>query len=202
MALISIRARQRLGAIAISGLFASFVWLLQLTVMSILSLKTVLCSLPLTVTIVWGTVFGSNFLPMTPNELRQNTFTQVFIRQILSGSMSGALFGAFIGALYASVLPVFPICFPIAGWIAGYFCLRHFNSGALISIPVVLLTSIFAEFIMALQLFSLNRPDILQHLAQFAVPEAILNSLIAPLVYLPMRSWYELAVFHGTAVEQ
>jgi rod shape-determining protein MreD len=202
MPVISIRTRQRIWEIAMSGLFAGFVWLLQLTVMSMLSLKTVLCSLPLTVTIVWGTVFGSTLVPMTPNELRHSTFAEVLIRQVLSGSLSGAIFGALMGALYASVLPTYPICYPLAGWIAGYFCLRNFNSGALLAIPIVLLLTIYAEFIMALQLYIIHRPQVLQHLAQFAVPEAILDCLIAPLVYLPMRSWYELANFQRTTAEQ
>ena len=31
-----------------------------------------------------------------------------------------------------------------------------------------------------------------QHLSSFILPEALLNSIIAPFIYFPMRSWYDL----------
>jgi rod shape-determining protein MreD len=193
MALMSVRTRRRIGGIGITGLILCFAWMIQLTVLSALSLKDVLASLPLTFTIIWGSVFGSPLLAPRPNELRTSTLQQVIARQALSGSLSGALVGAFFGALYASVLPAYPICYPLIGWIAGYFCLQNFNQATFLCIPLVFLSSVFAESVMAVQLAIMGRPDVLQHLSQVAFPEAVLNSLMAPFVFFPMRAWYHFS---------
>jgi hypothetical protein len=37
----------------------------------------------------------------------------------------------------------------------------------------------------------IGRPEVLPRLAEIAFPEAILNSLIAPFIYFPMRAWFE-----------
>ncbi|MGH9553003.1 MAG: rod shape-determining protein MreD, partial [Terriglobales bacterium] len=176
--------------IGLAALILCFAWLVQLTVLSLLPVRAVLCSLPMMVTIVWGLVFGSPLQLPKGAELRLATIGQVVAMQALSGSLSGALVGAFFGSLYASILPIYPICFPLIGWIAGYFCLRNFNQGGLLCVPLVLMLSVLAETINAGQLAIIGRPDVFPHLVQFAVPEAIVNALIAPFVFYPMRVWY------------
>jgi len=185
------RARRRFWQIGLAAVILCFAWLTQLTVLSLLPLRAVLCSLPLMVTIVWGAVFGSPLQMPRPEELRRVPLGQIITMQILSGSLSGALVGAFFGALYASILPTYPVCFPLIGWVSGYFCLRNFNQGVLLCLPLVLLLSVFAEAIMACQLALAGRPDVWPHLVQIAVPEAIVNALLAPFVFIPMRAWYE-----------
>src|ERR1700677_1369994 len=127
ISIISVRARKRFFQIGLAGLVICFVWLLQLTVLSLLPLRAVLCSLPLMVTIVWGAVYGSPLQMPRADELRRVGLGQIVAMQAMSGSLSGALVGAFFAALYASILPVYPVCYPIVGWAAGYFCLRGFN---------------------------------------------------------------------------
>jgi rod shape-determining protein MreD len=177
--------------IGLAGLVLCFAWLLQLIVLSLIPVGTVLCSVPLMMTIVWGSVFGSPIHMPRAEELRHVSLGQVVAIQILSGSLSGALVGAFFGALYAALLPVFPFCYPLIGWIAGYFPLRSINQGILLIVPLVLLLTVLAESLMAGQLYILHRPDVFSHLAQVAIPEAIANALIAPFVFYPMRTWYE-----------
>jgi hypothetical protein len=127
---------------------------------------------------------------------------------------------------------VYPVCYPIAGWVAGYFCLRNFQQGALVCIPLVLLLTVFSETAMAIQLWlptlwydphkpaavqnltqiavpaaaqtamalqvwlpklwgETPRPDVFHHLVQIAVPEGIVNAILSPFVFYPMRAWYE-----------
>lgn len=191
MAIISIRSRTRIGVIGLSIVIVVIAWLMQLTVLSKLSLNDVLCSLPLTVTIIWGSVFGSSLRKPSADELRISPLSQVMLWQALGGSPSGALIGAFFAALYSTLLPVYPVCYPVIGWLAGYFTLRNFNQATLLCIPLVLLATVFAETLLALQLHWQGRPDVLPRLADIAFSEAILNALIAPFVYFPMRGWYE-----------
>lgn len=191
MAIVSMRARRRFWQIGLAGVILCFAWLTQLTVLSLLPLRAVLCSLPLMLTIVWGAVFGSPLQMPRAEELRRVPLGQIVTMQLLSGSLSGALVGAFFGALYSSIIPIYPLSFPIIGWVAGYFCLRNFNQGVLLCVPLVLLLSVFAESIMALQLHLINRPDVVSHLVQIAVPESIVNAILAPFVFIPMRGWYE-----------
>jgi rod shape-determining protein MreD len=198
MALMSVRTQKRIGEIGVTALIVCFAWLIQLTVFTTLTFREVLASLPLTFTIIWGSVFGSPLLAPRPNELRVSTLGQVIARQALSGSLSGALVGAFFGALFASVLPAYPIAYPLIGWIAGYFTLQNFNQATFLCIPLVFLATVFAESIMALQLALMGRPDVLQHLSVVAFPEAVLNSLMAPFIFFPMREWYKFSRLHDS----
>lgn len=197
MAVISMGARRRFWQIGLAVLLICLVWLLQLLFLSLLPLRAVLCSLPMMVTIVWGCVYGSPLQMPRAEELRHVGVSQVAAMQALSGSLSGALVGAFFAALYASIEPVYPVCFPLVGWAAGYFCLRGFNQGALLCIPLVLLLTVFGESIMAVQLAIVGRPDVFDHLVQIAVPEAIVNAIISPFVFYPMLAWYEFSKLPG-----
>lgn len=191
MAVMSMRARRRFlngTAIAFVG---SLSWLLQLTVLNNFSFQGAICNLPLTLTIVLGSVCGTRLPEISLDELRQGSTAEIFLRQLLSGSVTGLLFGAFIGALYASVLPVYPLSYPLIGWIAGYFSLRNLNQETLICIPLVLLATVGAELIIAVQLSVLGRPEVFSHLAQIALPESLLNAIIAPCVYFPLRRYYD-----------
>ncbi|MBS2000400.1 MAG: rod shape-determining protein MreD [Candidatus Obscuribacterales bacterium] len=193
MALMSVRTQKRIGEIGITALVVCFAWLIQLTVFTQMTFNNVLASLPLTFTILWGSVFGSPLQAPRPNELRISTLGQVIARQALSGSLSGALVGAFFGALFASVIPAYPIAYPLIGWIAGYFTLQNFNQATFLCIPLVFFASIFAETVTALQLAMMGRPDVLQQLSSIAFPEAILNALMAPFIFFPMREWYKFS---------
>lgn len=191
MHLMSIRARKRLGEIGFAGLIVVFAWLLQITVLTKLSLDSVLCSLPLAITITWGSVFGSPLRKPSPEELRLQPVDQAIMMQIAAGSVSGLIIGAIFASFYATVSPVYPFSYPLAGWLSGYFSLKSFNKATLLCIPLVLGGTVFAESISALQLHLVGRPEVLSRLAEIAFPEAILNSLIAPFIYFPMRTWYE-----------
>lgn len=198
MAILSMRTRKKVGDISLAFLIGSLAWLFQLTVLNHFLFMGATCNLPLTLTILWGAVFGSPVKPIGPDELRVSSAASIFLHQLASGSMSGALIGAFCGALYASVLPIYPLCLPLVGWISGYFCLRNLQQDALICIPLVLLATVFAESMMATQLFLLGRAEVFARLAVIALPEAILNALIAPFIYLPMRRWYDFFSLNET----
>ncbi|MBS1952937.1 MAG: rod shape-determining protein MreD [Cyanobacteria bacterium SZAS-4] len=198
MALMSVRTQKRIGEIGITALVVCFAWLIQLTVFTQLTFGEVLASLPLTFTIIWGSVFGSPLLAPRPNELRISTLGQVIARQALSGSLSGALVGAFFGALFASVIPAYPIAYPLIGWIAGYFTLQNFNQATFLVIPLVFLSTIFAEAVTALQLALMGRPDVLPQLSNVAFPEAVLNALMAPFIFFPMREWWKFSKEHDS----
>ncbi len=202
MSFVSARARRRLGEISVGALIIGLAWLIQLAVLSKLSISSVLCSLPLAITIVWGQTFGSPLDAPTPDELRTSSFQTVVLRQLLSGSTSGLLIGAAFGSLYSTVLPVYPIAYPIIGWTAGYFSLRRFNQAAIFCLPIVLLLSFLAEAITAVHLLILGRPDVLDNLARIALPEAVVNSLIAPFIFFPMRGWYQFQKFRDMAAER
>lgn len=198
MALMSVRTQKRIGEIGATALLVCFAWLIQLTVLTQLTFGDVLASLPLTFTILWGSVFGSPLKAPLPKELRMSTLGQVIARQALSGSLSGALVGAFFGALFASVIPAYPIAYPLIGWIAGYFTLQNFNQATFLVIPLVFLSTIFAEAVMAAQLALMGRPDVLQHLSRVVFSEAVLNSLMAPFIFFPMRNWWKFSKEHET----
>lgn len=196
MAVISIRTRRRAVEIALAIATIFCAWLLQISVLSAIPFKSVLCNLPLIMTIVWGAVFGSALPPPTEEEVRHLSFRDVLIQQSLSGSVYGAMVGALFAALYSSVLPLFPIAYPVLGWMAGYFCLNKFTQGFLLSIPVVFLGTIVGETIMATQLACLHRPDVFHHLVEICFPEAAINALLAPLAYLPLAGWFEFSKSH------
>src|SRR5262250_2454884 len=103
MALLSMRARKRSQDIALTALVGGLTWILQLTVLTNLTFQEAVCNLPLTLTILWGFVFGSPMPPIAADELRTKSAGEIFLHQLLSGSVSGALVGGFLGALYASV---------------------------------------------------------------------------------------------------
>lgn len=193
MAILSVRSRRRLWEISLTGVIVIFAWLVQLTVLSVLTFSDVLASLPLTFTIVWGSIFGSPMKSLTPEDLRTKTFGQIVTHQALSGSLSGLLVGAFFAALYSSVLPVYPISYPLVGWMVGYFSLKNFSQATILCLPVVLISTVVAESVMALQLAAIGRPDTLSHLASVVFPEALLNALMSPFIFFPMRGWYEFA---------
>lgn len=176
------------------------VWVLQLAVVSQLLLNGVQCSLPLTLTIVWGIVFGSPLQAPSRDEIRLSNLRTVVLRQVLSGSISGALVGACLGALFSSVLPVYPISYPIIGWMAGYFCLRNFNQALILCIPLVLIFTFLSEAMMALQLLIVGRPGVIDNFLRIVMTEAVQNALIAPFIFLPMRGWAEFARYREAQV--
>jgi rod shape-determining protein MreD len=196
MAILSMRTRKRAWDLGLAGLTAWLAWLLQTNVLNNLSFQGTICSLPLTLTILWGFVFGSRMPSIKSDELKLSSAGEVFFRQLLGGSIGGALMGAFIGAMYSSMSPIYPYALPAIGWIAGYFSLPKLNQETLICIPIVLLGTVMAEMMIALQLQLFGFSGAFQHLARIALPEALMNALIAPFVYFPMRSWYDFAQTH------
>lgn len=192
MSFFSIRMRRRIGAISMTMLIIGMAWVLQLAVVSRLFVTGVGCSLPLTIIIVWGITFGSPIGKPSIDELRLTTIKTAMLRQALTGSISGALLGAAFAALYSSVT-VYPIAYPLVGWIAGYFCLRNFNKAIVLVIPLVLILTFLAEAITAVELYALGRPLVFDNFVEIALTEAVLNALIAPFVFLPMRGWYEFS---------
>jgi rod shape-determining protein MreD len=208
---ISFSDKRKLTEIGLSIAVIYGAWILQLTVLSAIALKDVICSLPLTMTIVWGAVFGSRLPALTPSEMRESSLSDVILRQSVAGSISGALIGAAFAALYASVIPTYPLYLPIIGWISGYFCLKNFSNASFLIIPLVFLATILAETMMAGQLALLGLlwpdswhylvADVLKNLVQIAVPEASINAIIAPLVFFPLRGWYEFAKAHLAVAE-
>lgn len=177
--------------ISLTGLLCLSVLVLQVCLLNRFSYHHVICNLPLTVVIIWGAVFGSPLGSITADELRVSSLGQIFFRQLASGSISGAIVGALVAAILNSALPLYPIAYPITGWVAGYFCLRSFGAQTILIVPLVLILTAFAEMIMAGQLFLSGRPDVLEHLLQIVVPESLLNALVAPFIYLPLKSWSE-----------
>lgn len=189
------RLQRRLGAVGVCILIIATVWIVQLAVLSRLSLNHVQCNLALTFTIVWGLTFGSPLPAPSFTEIRLSSLNDVLARQVLSGSPTGALVGAAFAALYASVVPVYPVSLPLVGWTAGYFCLRNFNQALIVCIPLVLLLTFMAELIMAAQLGILGRPGVLENFVRIALTEAALNAIIAPCVFFPMRGWSEFVKY-------
>ncbi len=195
-----VKTRLRIGAIGTAVLIVATAWVLQLAVVSQLLLNGVQCSLPLTLTIVWGVTFGSPLSAPTKDEIRLSNLRTIFLRQLLSGSVSGAMIGACFAALFSSVLPVYPIAYPLVGWVAGYFCLRNFNKALIICIPLVLIFTFLSEAVMALQLLLMGRPGVLDNFLRVVMVEAVLNALIAPFIFLPMRGWAEFARYRAQQV--
>jgi rod shape-determining protein MreD len=193
MAILSTSGKRKLTEIGLSVGLIYFAWILQLTILSAITLKDVICNLPLTITIVWGAVFGSRLPSLTPDEMRKASLSDVVLRQAVAGSLSGALIGATFGALYASVIPTYPLYLPVIGWITGYFCLKNYSQPFLLVIPIVFMATILAETMMAGQLMILGRPDVMKNLVQIAMPEAAINAIIAPLVFFPLRGWYDFS---------
>lgn len=193
MAILSTRTRTRFGEIGVTFVIILAVWLLQLVVMPKFRGAQIFCNLPLTLTIVWGLTFGSPMRKPTDDELRVSSFSTILARQLLSGSPSGAIVGAAFAALSTSVDPLYPISYPVIGWTAGYFSLRNFNQAAFLCIPLVVILTFMGEMIMAAQIFLSGRTDILSQFLVISFPESMINALIAPVLFFPMRGWYEYA---------
>jgi len=189
--MFSIRVRTRLCDIGLGTVVVIFAWLLQTNVLTRLSLNGLLCSLPLTFTIVWASVFGSRLPLLNSDDLRTLSMTEIISYQALSGSLSGALVGATFAALFASVLPVYPVAYPLIGWVAGYFSLKRVNQAVFLTIPLVFCASVLAESFTALQLAVSGRPEIMSRFIYAVLPEAAMNALIAPSIFLPIRRWYD-----------
>ncbi len=193
MSVVSMRSKKRMLEIFLSGFICASSFLMQMLVLNNFSIHGSICNLPLTLCIVWGLVFGSRLSPLTALELRKKSMGEVFSRQLASGSHSGFLIGWLLSLIYfMTTVPVYPVAYPIIGWAAGYFCLRSLSQGNLLSIPLTFILTIIAEGLMSWELFALGRGSVFEHLSSFILPEALLNSIIAPFIYFPMRRWYDL----------
>lgn len=208
MAIVSMRSKKRLVEVSVSALMCLSALFLQMLVLNYLGIHGSICNLPLTLTIVWGLVFGSSLAPLTAVELRRRSLKDVFMRQLLSGSHSGFLIGWFYAWMYYSIFArVFPLSFPLIGWASGYFCLRGIGQGNLLCIPLTFVLTIVGEAIISWQLSApsvvnkiliganlevYNVSLVYEHLKLFILPEALLNSVIAPFIYFPLRSWADL----------
>lgn len=191
MAILSMKTRKKAIDVSIVTLACAAAWILQLTVLNQLFFQGAICNLPLTVTILWGYVVGTSLPQLRADEVRIYPVSAIFLHQILSGSVTGALVGALFAALYSSVSPVYPVSFPLIGFITGYFSMKNLNQETLFCIPLTLLATVMAEGIMSLQLGAMGRPYVFDHLSHMILPEALLNALIAPFIYFPLRHWYE-----------
>jgi rod shape-determining protein MreD len=201
MAILSMRARTRVLEVTAAATLCWSALSLQLAVLNYFPVHGIYCNLPLTLVILWGAVFGSSVPAITPDELRTTKTSEVFLRQVASGSISGALVGAFMAALYHCMLPVYPVSYPLVGWLAGYFCLRNINKETLLCVPLVLLLTALAELLMSWQLLATGRPGVTADLIRTVPPESILNAIIAPFVYFPLRHWYERTHAAATPVQ-
>lgn len=215
MAIVSMRTHRRFLEISVSGLICIAAYFMQMFVLNYLDIHGVTCNLPLTLVIVWGLVFGTRLPPLSPVELKRRSLSQVFARQLASGSHSGFLVGLLFSCLFAFIMPVYPASLPIIGWAAGYFCLRGLGQGNLLVIPLTFILTLFAEGIMAWEVALFTGPITLthplsllsrewiewsklvfDHLGTIVLPEGLLNSIIAPFIYFPMRRWYDMVEGH------
>jgi hypothetical protein len=208
MSIVSMRSRKRFLEISISALICFAAFFMQMLVLNYLGIHGITSNLPLTLVIVWGLVFGSSLPGMTAIELSRRSLAEVFFGQLASGSHSGFLIGWFFSWLFYFIMPVYPINFPIIGWASGYFCLRGLGKGNLLSIPMTFILTLFAEAIMSWELVLFGGPVdfthptmmlspdwikvVFDHLSTIILPEALLNSIIAPFIYFPMRRWYDM----------
>jgi rod shape-determining protein MreD len=193
MAILSMRTRNKLWGYALTAFISLLAIIVQTSLLSNLPVQGVYVNLPLTMVIIWGAVFGSPLPPITPDELRLSTMSEVFTRQAFSGSLMGLLVGMLFASLFAPHLPLFPAYLPLIGWISGYFCLRNLNKQNLLCMPLVFVMTLLGETIMAWQLALTGHQFVFEHLYSFAFREAVLNTAIAPFIYFPMRRWYEFA---------
>jgi len=202
MGFLSIQFRTRIWQISLAAALVLIIWLIQTDVITRFSLKGLLCNLPLTFTILWGAIFGSRHQGLIAEEIRSFSVGEIATQQALSGSTSGACIGALFAALYGSALPIYPVAYPLIGWISGYFSVKKMHQPVFLSIPLVLFASVFAEFMTGCQLALLNRPDTFARFVQIAMPESILNALIAPIIFIPMRTWYEFWTSREVSVSE
>jgi rod shape-determining protein MreD len=191
MQTIPLHVRKKLeGFIIIVGMML-IAWLLQITIVTYFPFRGVIANLPLVVVAVTGFVLGSPVPAVTHEELRSHSVLIIFFRQFMRGSVAGLLTGAFAAALFGSMLTVYPLSLPIVGWISGYFCIRGLRQETLICIPMVLLATVLNEAINAWQFGAAGFPAPYPLLSHIVMPEAVLNALIAPFVYFPLRRWYD-----------
>ena len=198
--MFSIRARNRIWELGLAAVIIYILWLLQLNILTRLALKGLFCNLPLTFTLVWASIFGSQLHRLNADQIRVRSVGQVILYQAMSGSVSGALMGAAFAALYGSVTPVPLVSYPLMGWIAGYFPLKNINHGAFYSIALVFFGTILGEFFAASQLMILNRAEVFGRFTELALPEAVLNALIAPFIFVPIKAWYDFCLEREVAV--
>ncbi len=193
MAIVSMRSKKRLLEVTGSVFICLSAFFIQMLALNYFGIHGSICNLPLTLTIVWGLVFGSSLSNLTASELRRRTMGEVFSRQLASGSTSAFLIGwGFSWLYFFAIGPVYPLAYPLIGWASGYFCLRAIGQGNLLAIPMTFLLTLFAEAITSWELFAFGRPGVFDHLNAFILPEALLNAVVAPFIYFPMRSWYDL----------
>lgn len=217
MSLMSMRTRKRVLEVAGAGLLCVSAFLLQTLVLNRFYFNGVICSLPLTIVIVWGLVYGSPLPKITNLELRKNSAGQIFQRQLMAGSPGGLLMGLFLASLYSEILPpnpipvsimdigtielpTYPLAFPLVGWISGYVCLRAISQGNLLCIPLTFVLTLAAECFMSWELILLRRSGVFEHLSQVVFPEAMINAIIAPFIYFPLRQLYEISEGQRTSL--
>lgn len=200
MAILSIKSRKRFGDLVLVTLLCSGSLLLQMCILNHFAVHGVICNLPITVTIVFGLVYGSPLPHITPGELRIRSAQQIFLKQILAGSPIGLLVGLFFACLLQAIVPIFYYALPLAGWCAGYFSLRRLGPGNLLCVPLVLILTLLSEAITGWQLSLTGRPAVFNHLSEIALLEGFLNGIVAPFIYFPLRSWYDLAGGEGNTL--
>jgi len=201
MFLLSIKARNHLWELSLTFAVICCIWFLQSTVLTRLSLHSLFCNLPLTFIIIWASIFTSSAQSLSSDDIKVRPLMAIILYQTISGSVSGALVGAVFAALYASIIPVYLISYPAIGWVAGYFSLKKVQHGAFYSIVLVFLGTILAEFITTCQLMVLGRTEVINCFAQIAIPEAVLNALIAPFIFVPLRAWYDFRMEREVIVQ-
>jgi rod shape-determining protein MreD len=188
---LSIKTRRHLWELSLAFMVIYFIWVFQSDVLTKLSLRGLFCNLTLTFTIIWASIYSSSIPPLSSDDIKVRSLSRIARYQAMSGSISGTAVGAVFAALYASVLPAFLISYPLIGWIAGYFPLRKIQHASFYCIVLVLLGTILAEFITACQLSLMGRAEVFSCFVQIAVPEAVLNALIAPFIFVPLKAWYD-----------
>jgi len=191
---LSIKTRRHLWELSLAFAVIFFIWILQSDLLTQLSLHHLFCNMPLTFIIIWASIYTTSITPLNSNDVKIRSVINIILYQAISGSVSGAIVGAVFAALYASVLPVFLISYPLIGWIAGYFPLRKIQHASFYCILLVLFGTILAEFITACQLALLGRAEVFSCFVQIAVPEAVLNALLAPFIFIPLKAWYDFGL--------
>ncbi len=197
---LSIKARNRLWELGLAAIVISIIWFLQNNILTRIALRGLFCNLPLTFIIIWSSIFGSSLNRLSADDVRVRSFGQIAHYQAMSGCVSGALIGGVFSVLYASVSPVYLFSYPIIGWIAGYFPLKTINHGSFYSIVLVLFATILGEFLTSCQLMMLGRAEVFSRFAEIAIPEAVLNALIAPFIFVPIKAWYDFRLSREVTV--
>jgi len=198
---LSIKTRRYLWELGLAFSVIYFIWVLQSDVLTKLSLHNLFCNLPLTFIIIWSSIYTSSIKPLSSDDIKVRSLTDIALHQAMSGSVRGAAVGAVFAALYASILPVFLLSYPLIGWIAGYFPLRKIQHASFYCIVLVFLGTVLAEFITACQLAILGRAEVFSCFVQIAIPEAVLNALIAPFIFVPLKAWYDFGLEHEAIVK-